>query len=211
MKSFTRNYNGEPIKTNEVMVPFEYTELDAKAVTNPECISSITVGKKRFRVIYKAVDQAWEKDARAAFNLYQNEELGYYAVPNSVSRDAMEDEYELDLVSVPSAEDIIMAVESAKETINTFVDLVSKVIEKSPKIGYAVLLLHAGVKDAEFYDKMRLSSFPGNRVRKEAEEILKSGLANFDVESYKGHNSKFDDIYKEEAYALLKVIIGMLG
>ncbi len=126
MKSFTRNYNGEPIKTNEVMVPFEYTELDAKAVTNPECISSITVGKKRFRVIYKAVDQAWEKDARAAFNLYQNEEFGYYAVPNSVSRDAMEDEYELDLVSVPSAEDIIMAVESAKETINTFVDLVSK-------------------------------------------------------------------------------------
>ncbi|WP_347280400.1 hypothetical protein [uncultured Phocaeicola sp.] len=50
-----------------------------------------------------------------------------------------------------------------------------------------------------------------NTLYKEAEEILKSGLANFDVESYKGHNSKFDDIYKEEAYALLKVIIGMLG
>ena len=210
MKSFTRNYNGEPIKTNEVMVPFEYTELDAKTVTNPECISSITVGKKTFKVIYKAVDQAWEKDAKAAFNLYQNEELGHYVVPNSVSRDAMENEYELDLVLVPSAEDIIMAAESAKETINTFVDLVSKVIEKSPKIGYAVLLLHAGVKGAEFYDKMRLSSFLGNRVRQEAEKILKGGLANFDVESYKGYNSKFDDIYKEEAYALLNVIIEML-
>lgn len=56
MKIFTRNYNGEPIKANEVMVPYEYTELDAKTVTNPECISSITVGKKSFRVIYKAVD-----------------------------------------------------------------------------------------------------------------------------------------------------------
>ena len=209
MKSFTRNYNGEPIKTNEVMVPFEYTELDAKTVTNPECISSITVGKKTFRVIYKAVDQAWEKDARAAFNLYQNEELGHYAVPNSVSRDAME--YELDLVSAPSAEDIIMAAESTKETINTFADLVSKVIEKSPKIGYAVLLLYTGVKGSEFYAKMRLSSFPGNRVRQEAEEILKGGLANFDVESYKGYKSKFNDIYKEEAYALLNVIVEMLG
>ena len=81
------------------------------------------------------MDQAWEKDARAAFNLYQNEELGHYAVPNSVSRDAMEDEYELEIVSAPSAEDIMMAVENTKDTINTFVELVSRVIEKSPKIG----------------------------------------------------------------------------
>ena len=211
MKTFTRNYNGEPIKANEVMVPFEYTELDAETVTNPECISTIKVGGKAFRVIYKAVDQAWEKDARAAFNLYQNEELGHYAVPNSVSRDAMEDEYELEIVSAPSAEDIMMAVENTKDPINTFVELVSRVIEKSPKIGYAVLLLHTGVKGAEFYDKMRLSSFPGNRVRQEAEEILKGGLANFDVESYKGYKSKFNDIYREEAYALLNVIIEMLG
>ena len=186
MKTFTRNYNGEPIKANEVMVPFEYTELDAETVTNPECISTIKVGGKAFRVIYKAVDQAWEKDARAAFNLYQNEELGHYAVPNSVSRDAMEDEYELEIVSAPSAEDIMMAVENTKDTINTFVELVSRVIEKSPKIGYAVLLLHTGVKGAEFYDKMRLSSFPG-------------------------YKSKFNDIYREEAYALLNVIIEMLG
>lgn len=41
MKTFTRNYNGEPIKANEVMVPFEYTELDDETVTNPECISTI--------------------------------------------------------------------------------------------------------------------------------------------------------------------------
>ena len=71
--------------------------------------------------------------------------------------------------------------------------------------------LTTGVKGAEFYDKMRLSSFPGNRVRQEAEEILKGGLANFDVESYKGYKSKFNDIYREEAYALLNVIIEMLG
>lgn len=207
MKKFTRNYNGEPIKANEVMVPFEYTELDAKTVTNPECISSITVGKKSFRVIYKAVDQAWEKDARAAFNLYQNEELGHY----SVSRDALEDDYELELVSAPSAEDIIIAAESTNETVNTFVELVSRVIEKSPKIGYAVLLLHTGVKGAEFYEKMRLTKFPGNRLRQEAEEILKGGLVNFDVDGYKGYKSQFNEIYKEEAYALLNVIIEMLG
>lgn len=211
MKLFTRNYNGEPIKSNEVMVPFEYTELDAETVINPECISTIKVGEKEIRVIYKAVDQAWEKDAREAFNLYQNEELGHYAVPNSVSRDSMEDSYELEIASAPSAEDIMMAEENTKETINTFIDLVSRIIEKSPKIGYAVLLIHTGVKGAEFYEKMRLSNFPGNRVRQEAEEILKGGLANFDVDGYKGYKSKFNDIYKKEAYALLNVIIEMLG
>lgn len=211
MKTFTRNYNGEPIKANEVMVTFEYTDLDAKTATNPECISSITIGKKTLKVIYKAVDQAWEKDARAVFNLYQNEELGHYAVPNSVSRDALEDDYELKLVSALSTEDIIMAAESTKETVKTFVDLVSRVIEKSPKIGYAVLLLHTGVKGAEFYDRMRLAKFPGNRVRQEAEEILKGGLANFDVDGYKGYKSQFNDIYKEEAYALLNAIVEMIG
>lgn len=161
MKTFTRNYNGEPIKANEVMVPFEYMELDTETVTNPECINTIKVGGKAFRVIYKAVDQAWEKDARVAFNLYQNEKLGHYAVPNSVSRDAMEDEYELEIVSAPSAEDIMMAAENTKDTINTFVELVSRVIEKSPKIGYAVLLLHIGVKGTEFCDKVRLFKFSG--------------------------------------------------
>ena len=211
MKKFTRNYNGEPIKANEVMVPFEYTDLDAKEVTNPECISSITIGKKTLKVIYKAVDQAWEKDARAAFDLYQNEELGHYVVPNSVSRDALEDDYELELVSAPSAEDIIMATESTKETVKIFVDLVSRLIEKSPKIGYAVLLIHTGVKGAEFYGRMRLAKFPGNSVRQEAEEILKGGLANFDVDGYKGYKSQLNDIYKEEAYTLLNAIVEMIG
>ena len=31
--TFTRNFNGEAIKPNEVMVPFEYTELEAEKVT----------------------------------------------------------------------------------------------------------------------------------------------------------------------------------
>ena len=54
-------------------------------------------------------------------------------------------------------------------------------------------------------------SFPGNRLRQEAEEILKGGLVNFDVDGYKGYKSQFNEIYKEEAYALLNVIIEMLG
>ena len=53
---------------------------------------------------------------------------------------------ELQMIYKASYEILLkMAAESTKETVNTFVELVSRVIEKSPKIGYAVLLLHTGV------------------------------------------------------------------
>ena len=163
--TFTRNFNGEAIKPNEVMVPFEYTELEAEKVVNPECIRTIETAGQYFKVIYKAVPQEWAKRAKSAFNLVQNEALGHYSISNSVSMDMLEDEYGMALASAPSAEDLLMEQEDTNETVATFVELVSSVIEKSPKIGYAVLLLHTGVKGEEFYGKMRLTHGPANRVR----------------------------------------------
>ena len=149
------------------------------------------------------------KRAKSAFNLVQNEALGHYSISNSVSMDMLEDEYGMALASAPSAEDLLMEQEDTNETVATFVELVSSVIEKSPKIGYAVLLLHTGVKGEEFYGKMRLTHGPANRVRQEAESILKDGLANFDVNSITGYKNQFNDVYKEEAYALLNAIVEM--
>ena len=126
-----------------------------------------------------------------------------------LSMDMLEDEYGMALASAPSAEDLLMEQEDTNETVATFVELVSSVIEKSPKIGYAVLLLHTGVKGEEFYGKMRLTHGPANRVRQEAESILKDGLANFDVNSITGYKNQFNDVYKEEAYALLNAIVEM--
>ena len=207
--TFTRNFNGEAIKPNEVMVPFEYTELEAEKVVNPECIRTIETAGQYFKVIYKAVPQEWAKRAKSAFNLVQNEALGHYSISNSVSMDMLEDEYGMALASAPSAEDLLMEQEDTNETVATFVELVSSVIEKSPKIGYAVLLLHTGVKGEEFYGKMRLTHGPANRVRQEAESILKDGLADFDVNSITGYKNQFNDVYKEEAYALLNAIVEM--
>lgn len=76
VKGFTANYNGEAIKPNEVMVPFEYTDGDAANCTNTECIKTVKMGGRNFKVIYKAVPQEWEKVAKSAFNLVQNEALG---------------------------------------------------------------------------------------------------------------------------------------
>lgn len=210
VNTFSRNYNGEAIKPNEVMIPFEYTELEAEQVVNPECIKTIEVAGQYFKVIYKAVPEEWAKVGKSAFNLVQNEQLGHYDVPNSTSMDYMEDEFGMALGVSPSVEEEVMAAEELNEAIDTFVELVSSVIEKSPKIGYAVLLLHVGIKGEEFYGKMRLSHEPANRVRKEAEKILDGGLANFDVSSIKGYKNQYNEIYKTEAYALLKVIVDKL-
>lgn len=209
VKEFTRNYNGEDIKPGEVMIPFEYTELDAENCTNAECIKTVKQAGRNFKVIYKAVPEEWAKKGKSALNLIQNETLGHYDVPNSVSMDAMMDEYELSLDSTPSVEDTFMADEDMKETIHTFVELMQTLIEKSAKIGYAVLLMHTGVKGEEFYSKMKLSRNPANLVQQQAESILHGGLAHININDLKGYKNQHEEEYRVEAYKLLDEIVKM--
>lgn len=208
-KGFTANFNGEAIKPDEVMIPFEYTDGDAENCTNPDCIKTVKQGGRKFKVIYKAVPQEWEKVGKSAFNLVQNEALGHYDVPNSVSMDGLMDEYEFEVRSTPSAEDVVMADEAMKETLNTFVELMKTLIEKSAKIGYAVLLMHTGVKGEEFYGKMKLSRNPANLVQQQAERILCGGLANISISDLKGYKNQFEEEYRTEAYKLLEEIMKM--
>lgn len=209
VKGFTRNYNGEVIKPGEVMIPFEYTELDAENCTNAECIKTVKQAGRNFKVVYKAVPEEWAKKGKSALNLIQNEVLGHYDVPNSVSMDGLQDDYELELAETPSAESIVMAAEDLDETLNTFVELMGTLIEKSAKIGYTVLLMHTGVKGEEFYGKMKLSHNPANLVQKQAESILHGGLAHIDVSTIKCYKSQHEDEYRTEAYMLLDEIVKM--
>lgn len=206
---FKANYNGEAIKLGEVMIPFEFTEPDAENCTNPECIKIVRQGGKCFKVIYKAVPKEWAKTGKSALNLIQNEMLGHYTVPNSVSMDALKEEYDLELDKVLSAEDVMMEELDREELFNTFTELIHTLIEKSPKIGYAVLLLHTGIKGESFYEKMNLTHSPANLVRQQAEKILQGGLANFDINDIKSYKSKYDDLYREKAYEVLDKIIKM--
>ena len=206
---FKKNFNGEDIKPGEVMIPFEYTELDDENCTNRECIKTLTVGGRNFKVIYKAVPEEWAKRGTSALTLVQNEELGHYDVPNSVSMNAMEDEYGMAMGTSRSVEDEYMERAELEEALNTFVELVVSLIDKSPKIGYAVLLLHTGIKGEEFYSKMRLSMNPANRVRQEAERILSDGLANFNVGSLTCYKNQYNNVYREEALQLLDKIVKM--
>lgn len=209
VKGFTRNYNGEAIKPGEVMIPFEYTELDAENCTNAECIKTVKQAGRNFKVIYKAIPEEWAKKGKSALNLIQNEALGHYDIPNSVSMDAMRDEFELELDKALSAEAVALEKEDLDETLNTFVELVQVLIEKSAKIGYAVLLMHTGIKGEEFYGRMKLSHNPANLVQRQAEGILRNGLGNLDVNSIRCYKSQHEEEYRKEAYKLLDEIVKM--
>lgn len=206
-KKFTVNYDGSPIPTGWTMVPFPYDKLDAENCTNRECISVVQMADRYFPVIYKAVPSEWEKEARSSLNLVENEALGHYNQKDTISADNLRDGYELELGKEPSAEDAVMEKENLAETIDTFADLVRMLIDKSPKYGYAVLLLHTGVKGNEFYSGMRLSRSAANDVRKKAEEITKIGLTAFDIDGLKCYKQKNDEFYRQKALALLDRII----
>ena len=136
-----------------------------------------------------------------------NEQLGHYAVPNSVSIDQLTDDYDLDLASVPSPEDIMMECESKAETAAMFADLVHHLIDRSPKHGLAALLLLTDVKGAEFHEKMHLGHDAANTVRKQSENFLKAGLANINLDGLHVKQSKHNEYYRAEAYRLLDALL----
>lgn len=207
VKGFTANYNGEEIKPGETMIPFEYTENDAENITNVECIKTVKQGGRAFKVVYKAVPAEWEKAGKSALNLIQNEELGHYAVPNSVSMDGARDDYELEFGKVPSIEDILEEQETLAENICFFRKKILLLIEKAPKIGYAVLLIFNGSKDADFSAKLRLGHDGANKVRQVADKILVEGLLNMDIETVGCKRNNYTKLYREEALALLDEIL----
>lgn len=208
-KEFTANYNGEAIRPGEVMIPFEYTELDAEICSNPECVKTLTVGGKLFKVIYKAVPEQWAKVGASALTLVQNEELGHYSSSNAVSMDEMMDEYELALGETPSAEEEVIQEDEFCQALDTFISLMHTLIEKSGKLAYAVLLTHVGIKGEEFYCRMKLTRDPAHRVQRQAAVILRNGISNLDITTIKGYKNKHEEEYKAEAYKLLDQIVAM--
>ena len=88
MKKLDRNYDGNPITPEQVVVPFMYDSFFAENCVNPDCIGKRTIAGHHFKVIYVAVNKKWAKDATAQFNLLVNEELGHYSrVPAALKKE----------------------------------------------------------------------------------------------------------------------------
>ena len=200
-----RNYNGEEIKPGEVFVPIMYGEFAKAYCKNPDCIKTVSVGGRKFKVMYIAVPKEIAKAARNSFNLAVNEAMGHYAVKNSVSADELKDLYEL--VMETSPEDELIEKEEKHETIDLITDLIRQLIEQSPKHGFAALLLINNIKGKEFHEKMHLGHDAANTVRKQAEDFLRCGLVNIDINGIHSKKSKNTAYYREEAYHLLDALL----
>lgn len=209
-KSNKLSYDYSSLKPNEVLVPFPYDEVFAKTnITNPDCIGYVTMCGKRFKVMYMPVDKKYEKVAKSALNLVENEALGHSRVPNSVSIDSLQDDYELSLATTPSPEELNAKKEHYQETLDKLVALLQSLIEKSPKHGLATLLRFYDVKGKDFQEELNLGHDAANTVRKQVDEYLEQGLGNIDIEAIKFKASKNNDLYKEKAYRILDELIEM--
>ena len=209
-KSNKLSYDYSSLKPNEVLVPFPYDEVFAKTnITNPDCIGYVTMCGKRFKVMYLPVDKKYEKVAKSSLNLVENEALGHSRVPNSVSMDSLQDDYELNLVTTPSPDEISAKKEQYQEALDKLVAILKSIIEKSPKHGLATLLRMFEVKGKEFQEELNLGHDAANTVRKQVDEYLAQGLGNIDIDGIKSRKSKNNDLYKEKAYRILDELIDM--
>ena len=200
----THNYDGRPLEPGEVLVPMVHDDLFIEHnVTNTENIKFVKINGVKKKVVYTAVPVEWAQDAKGQLNLEMNEELGHYSVPNSISMDAASDDYDWDLASTASVEDEVMRKEESRDNL----EFLRQLVMKAPKLGYAVLLTLDGVKGEEFYERMHLSRTAASRIQQMAKDILKEGVANFDLDKFVLYRSKLDTTYVEEALALLDLLI----
>lgn len=222
MKKLDRNYDGNPITPEQVVVPFMYDSFFAENCVNPDCIGKRTIAGHHFKVIYVAVNKKWAKDATAQFNLLVNEELGHYSrIPAALKKELekkdrpqnpfvkrAENEFE----SAPAADADLLAQEEMESEKEQILKTFEAFLDKAPKHAYAAILMALGIKGKEFADSLRLGHDAANTVRKQVESLAPDNIDNINqlnFEQLKVRNSKNDRYYIEQAGKALDLLIDM--
>lgn len=222
MKKIDRNYDGNPITPEQVVVPFMYDSFFAENCVNPDCIGKRTIAGHSFKVIYAAVNKEWEKDATSQFNLLVNEALGHYSrIPAALKKELekkdrsqnpfvkrAEDESE----SAPAADAALLKQEEIKSEKERILKTFEAFLDKAPKHAYAAILMALGIKGKEFADSLRLGHDAANTVRKQVESLAPDSVYNINqlnFEQLKVRNSKNDRYYIEQAGKALDLLIDM--
>ena len=206
-KKVLRNYNGEPLKPGEKLVPIIQDDLFiAENVTNPDSITYVGFNGKLIKAVLTAIPEESTREAFSQRNYSINETMNKYWSKDCISLDEAKDEYDLDLGSSPSTEDECLP----PDAYYLLQDLIKPLLGKSPKHALAFLLKATGVDGKEFADKMKLGHDAANTVRKEAERILEEGIANYDVDNLKANKSKNEAYYLEAAYDILDRLMDLI-
>lgn len=102
------NYNGHPLKANEVLVPVLEDDLFIKEnVTSPDSIITLSLAAQSFQAVLEAVNKKDEAIAREQFDYWQNDVLEHS--DHNSKEESIEDWQEKDIAQYglsPSAADI---------------------------------------------------------------------------------------------------------
>lgn len=207
-KKEPRNYNGEPLKPGEVLVPMIKDDLFIQEnVTNPDSIVQVGRNGKFRKAVLIAVPEEYASVVRSDNNLIINEDLGHYATKeNCISLDELQDEFELELGTVPSFEDSLFE----SDEMEMFKAAIAPLLKKSPKHGLATLLRLTGSEGKEFEKAMQLGHEAANNVRKDVDAIIAAGLKNFNAAEFKASKSSKEEYYLQAAYEILDKLVELI-
>jgi len=197
------NYNGEPLKPWETLVPVAKDDLFIREnVTNPNSIINLPVAGQNFHAVLMAVHKKDEALARAQYNHWQNDHLGHYG--HRMDEESIEDRRDRGLPEYGSSP----SAESISEESLLLQALMDRLIKEAPQLAYAALLNLYGTSHDEFEEKMQLKSHRAYEIINRAHDLiaamLKDGIENVTI---KVSRTKRDPYYRKEAQALLEVII----
>lgn len=233
-----KNYNGEPLGENEVLVLMPYDERSD--ATN---VVTVKMAGVRVKAALKAVPKEYEKLARAQFASWQRDFLpkpteGRCMIPQpdgtvkvcpkrnictgcpnkgryerkviaNVSIDALGENA---LGVAPAADHDIIEEENLTEAQKRIVAKIEAMIKKSPKHGLAMILMAMGYKEDEFADRMHLKRSAAIRVRKQVLDTASKGITNIDqvdVDSLNTNKRSDTEYYRAEAQKALEILMKM--
>ena len=184
-KNNVRDYDGRILNDDEVLVGIPCDELYAQEnITNPDCPSSMPMAGRRFKAMLVAVQKEFEKEGKAQMKYDTNEKLGHYSQKNTDDVDWNQDEKAQALYTTPSAEDVYFAQALGDENIINFKRRMKNIIEKAPRVGYAMLIImeDPSLKGERFYTKMQLGRSEASKIEGVAKECIHKVLHHKDVE-----------------------------
>lgn len=211
MAKIEKDYNGQPIPEGYVLVPMEYNPLLFDGDKNAhENVRELLKAGRIFKVIYVAVPKEFAAISKSQFNFVQNEQLGHYDIPNSVSMDRVRDDFELEHATVKSTEEELIVGEEKAEKVAAFVAALEHLIEHSPQLGLAAVLDLLGKKGEEFAAEMGVTHNKANDYHNTASALINQGLTNVDIEAIRTRRSPRHKEYLKKAYRLLDELLAML-
>lgn len=208
VKQLLKNYNGEAIPAGYVMVPTIPDDLDIKCnVTNAECIITLPIPGTDMstRAVLKAVPQSEETAYRQQYNSWQNDQLGHFSQANTVSSNAVQDEYGIERGTNITPESLVVGKDNALKAAQ-------RLIDEAPSLAVGMYFKLNGINGEAFMKAMRVEKSRSAVIQQNLEDIFtKMIFEGAEAVQFKTNRTKNDKYYlevlKEHSEELLDIIL----